>query len=81
MTFSFTIAYVPGKDLNTADTLSRAPFNEGDNSKEALRHEVKAYVSAIVSNLPATEKRLRAIQDEQNRDPECCKLKEYCEKS
>ena len=81
MRFSFTIACVPGKDLNTADTPSRAPVSEGEDSREeAFRHEVKAYVNAIVRNLPATDKRLKAIQDEQNKDPVCCKLKEYCEK-
>ena len=81
MRFSFTIVHVPGKELNTADTLSRSPVSEGDDSREeAFRHEVKTYVNSVVKSLPATEERLRFIRDEQGKDPECCKLKEYCEK-
>ena len=56
MRFSFTIVHVPGKELNTADTLSRSPVSEGEDSREeAFRHEVKAYVNSVVKNLPATE--------------------------
>lgn len=81
MRFSFTISHVPGKELHTADTLSRAPVSEGeDGREEAFCHEVKAYVNAIVKNLPATEERLQVIREEQNKDPLCCKLKTYCEK-
>ena len=80
MRFSFTIVHVSGKELNTADTLSRASVSEGDSREEIFRHEVKAYVNAIVRNLPATEERLQLIRDEQNKDPVCRKLREYCEK-
>jgi transposase InsO family protein len=67
--------------LNTADTLSRAPVSEGhDSREETFRHEVKAYVNAIVRNLPATPERIQRIRDEQTKDPACSKLREYCEK-
>ena len=81
MRFSFTIVHVPGKELHTAETLSRAPVSEGEDSREeAFHHEVKAYVNTVVDNLPATKERLQLIRDEQNKEPVCCQLKEYCEK-
>ena len=81
MRFSFTIVHVPGKELNTADTLSRSPVSEGEDSREeAFRHEVKAYVNSVVKSLPATEERFQLIQDKQGKDPECHRLKEYREK-
>ena len=62
MRFSFTIAHVPGKELNTADTLSRAPVAELDESN--LSSETKEYVHAIVNNLPASEEHLRVIREQ-----------------
>jgi len=58
MRFSFTISHVPGKDLNTADTLSRAPVSEVDGREEVFQHKVNQYVNVTVRNLPATEERL-----------------------
>jgi len=78
MRFSFTISHVPGRDLNTADTLSRAPVSEMDEREEVFRHEVN-YVNAIVANLPATEEQLQVIREQQDKDPVCCKLKTYCQ--
>jgi hypothetical protein len=81
MGFSFTTVHVPGKELDTADTLSRAPVSEGhDSREETFRHEVKAYVNAKVRNMPATPERLQRIRDEQTKYPACSKLREYCEK-
>ena len=76
MRFSFTIAHVPGKELNTADTLSRAPVTEQDESN--LSNETKEYVHAIVNNLPASEERLKAIREQQDQDQVCKQLKSYC---
>ena len=76
MRFSFTIAHVPGKELNTADTLSRAPVTEQDESN--LSNETKEYVHAIINNLPASEERLKAIREQQDQDQVCKQLKSYC---
>ena len=84
MRFFFTIVHVPGKELQTDDTLSIASVSEGDDSREeAFCHKVKAYVKAVMRNLPYTdsEERLRLIRDEQIKDLVCRKLKECCEKS
>ena len=77
MRFDFTINHVPGKELHTADTLSRAPLTEMD---DPLRKEVNAYVEMVVTGLPASEQRLENIREQQDKDPECSKLKELCEK-
>ena len=49
------ISHVPGKDITTADVLSRAPITAEGLQKE----EVSLYVDMIMANLPATDKRLR----------------------
>ena len=78
MRFSFAITHVPGKELHTADTLSRAPVHDVDASSEALRQEVNVFVNAAVTSLPATPERLQMIRDEQKNDPICQQLRKYC---
>ena len=56
MCFLYTISYVPGKPLITADALSRAPITSFPESEEELHKSVDMYVIAIVSTLPATDK-------------------------
>lgn len=77
--FRFDVVHVPGKNLITADTLSRAPvkhnFTQEEKEKES---EVKVFVDAVVHSLPATETRLTAIQQKQKADPICAKLISYC---
>ena len=77
MRFDFTITHVPGKELHTADTLSRAPLSRVD---DPLRKEVHAYVQMIVTGLPASEERLENIREQQENDSECSQLKELCER-
>ena len=79
MRFSFTTTHVPGKELNTADTLSRAPLTDEEANSEALRREVNAYVNAATRNLPATAERLQGIRDEQKSDPIRQQLRKFCE--
>ena len=56
MRFFLTIAHVSGKELQTDDTISRAPVSEGDNSREeAFHHKVKAFVKAVVRISPSTD--------------------------
>ena len=79
MRFSFSISHVPGEALNTADTLSRAPVTEADQGDKALNQDVEAYVNLVVKNLPATNERLRVIQEQQDEDLVCSELKRYCQ--
>lgn len=77
--FSFDIVHVPGKQLITADTLSRAPVKqEGtleDKDKEA---EVAVFIDMLRNSLPATETRLKKTEEKQKADSVCAKLIEYC---
>ena len=75
MRYQFSINHVPGKDLNTADFLSRSPLKETEDN---LGKEVKAYVDMIVNYFPATDKRITQIQAHQDRDPVLQKLKRQC---
>ena len=77
MRFHFTMSHLPGKELHTADTLSRAPLKE---VRDPLRNEVDVYIKMIVTSLPASEEQLKCIREHQNCDPECSQLKELCEK-
>ena len=58
--FDYTIHHVPGKELYTADALSRAPTAESDEDKFELQAEVEAFAESLVKTLPATEKHLAA---------------------
>lgn len=78
MRFDYSISHVPGKYLYTADTLSRAPVSTANNADNSFRKEVDSYVSLVFDNLPATDARLKQIQSQQEEDPICIQLKNYC---
>ena len=59
MRFLFIISNVPGKHLITTDALSRAPITSFPESEEELLKSVDMYVCAILSTLPATDKRIK----------------------
>ena len=59
--FDFNIAYVPGKKLVIADTLSEAPLMAPDQHNKHLKEVVKAYVYVIFQDLPISERRLEEI--------------------
>ena len=80
MRFSYTISYVPGKQLVVADALSRAPSSSSTPSDDKFQAEVEMFVNAVIQNVPATEKRLKEIQKAQEADEICQKLYQYCKK-
>ncbi len=63
MLFSYTIAYVPGKLLCTADALSRAPLSLSstiiDSNLDSV--EVERFAHSVLQGVPATPKRLEEI--------------------
>ena len=79
MRFSYTIVHVPGKSLCTADALSRSPLSTTCSGDSKFQQEVDAYVNLLINTLPATEGRLIEIQSQQDEDPVCQKLKQYCQ--
>ena len=78
MRFSFSVQHVPGKQLSTADTLSRAPVSVTCSADEDFAGEVDAYVQTTVSSLQATEKRLEEVRVHQQEDPVCRQVTTYC---
>ena len=74
MRYQYTISHVAGKDLCTADTLSRA-----SSIVNQLQQEVSAYVDLIIDHLPATQTKLEEIRREQEQDPVCQQIKSYCQ--
>ncbi|CAC5392949.1 unnamed protein product [Mytilus coruscus] len=74
--FDFTIEHVPGKELNIADALSRAPVDLSESNE--FETETKAYVDSIVNNFPASDMRLQNIRDECVKDEICKTLMFYC---
>ena len=58
--YNYSICHVPGKNLSTADTLSRAPAP--GEVEQNLQEEIEAYVDAIYKSIPATERRLEEIR-------------------
>ena len=79
MRFRYSISHVPGKDLITADTLSRAPVVESQEPHDkSFQDECQAYVNAVMSALPITDKRLLEIKQAQSDDATCQNIQEYC---
>ena len=78
MRFSYTISHVPGKSLTITDTLSRAPINSLTEEDEILFRDADLYVNMVVSNIPATDKRLIEIKEAQEKDEICKMAKQHC---
>jgi len=68
MRFHFTISHVPGKDLSTADTLSRSPVKGLSFTDEQFNQEVAAYMNMICENLPASDQCISQIKQFQLND-------------
>ena len=79
MRYQYTISHVAGKDLCTADTLSRAPSTEVGKHSYQLQQEIASYVNLIIDYLPATETIMQEIKEKQKEDPVCQKLIAYCQ--
>ncbi|CAL8069840.1 unnamed protein product [Orchesella dallaii] len=67
MRYSYDIKYTPGKELVTADALSRQPLSQTGDKE--FQDEVAAYVCHVVSSLPASDEKLSEIWTAQQKDP------------
>ena len=72
--FQYTIQYVPGKSLYTADTFSRAPLKESSDIAAASSTETEQFVQAIRAVLPASANCLETYAAKQANDRICSKL-------
>ena len=80
MRFNYSIAHVAGKDLITADTLSRAPIVEHRQPQDvSFEQDCQAYVNAVLKTLPITEKRLLELKQAQVDDATCQRIQTYCQ--
>ena len=74
--FSYSIEHVPGKDLATADTLSRAPLAFKEN--DYLSEEADMFINSAIRYLPVTDERLERLKEEITKDEDCSLLLSYC---
>ncbi|KAL2096766.1 hypothetical protein ACEWY4_005973 [Coilia grayii] len=76
--FNFNIIHVPGKNLITADTLSRTPLPAtGTEVEHNLEKECQAYLDSVVDSLPATPTKLDQIKSALHSDDACKRLSRY----
>lgn len=67
MKFSYTTSHVAGREIATADVLSRAPVHSTAEGLHA--EEINLYADSVLSGLPASEKTsLREIQTHRGND-------------
>ena len=75
MRYRYEIIHTAGKNLITADALSRSPLKGTEDGE--IQEEVSAYVSLVISSLPATDDKLQQIWTAQQEDGLLQKLAEY----
>ena len=75
MRYHFEIKHVPGKENQIADCLSRASV--ADAQPSVIESEAEECISAILGNMPATDRKLELIKEMQQEDEICLKLAEY----
>ena len=61
MRFSYDIVYTAGKNLMTADTLSRAPGSAPADQEHSMEDKTNAFVCAVIASIPASDARLEEI--------------------
>lgn len=76
MRYTYTISYVPGKDLTAADALSRSPVQRPGTTE--LAKEIRGFVDHVTSSLPVTPPSLKQISAEQKVDKECQRISKFC---
>jgi len=76
--YRYQVVHIPGKEMYTADALSRAPITgPQEQDAQVLQQETEALVNGLLSNLPATNSRLEQIREAQFSDPVCQQIREY----
>ena len=76
--FNYEIKHVPGKEMYTADTLSRAPLPDTSSNIRDNLELTELAMTAAVSHLPASNRRLQEYKKAQQEDPQCHRVLQYC---
>ena len=79
MRYEYKIVHVPGKELYTADALSRAPLTSMTADDTYFQQEVKIYANFVMTSLPASDQKLDFIRRHQEEDEVCRQLRTYVE--
>ena len=77
--FNYSINHIPGKQLYTADTLSRAPSSSTENDPN-LEELAELLMETHISLPPANKDGLETYCSAQNAESTCSLLKRYCRK-
>ncbi len=74
--YDLDVSYVPGKQLITADTLSRATEKgTPEEEMEILSLEVEFHVYTVLNTMPIADYRVEEVKEETAKDEEMIKLK------
>ena len=80
MRFSYHVVFTAGKNLATADALSRIPTLLPGKEEEKKEQETRAYVRSVMECFPATDKRLEEVRREQESDETCRSIKIFVQR-
>ena len=78
MHYKYDVKFTAGKDLATADSLSRAPAGQPQEKDIDFETDVASFVDSIIEGLPASKDRLDEIRAKQRADEICRKVASYC---
>ena len=78
MQFSYDIVYTAGKNLMTADTLSRDPGSVPADQEHLMEDETNAFVCAVTDSIPASDARLEEIRQKQCSDKIYSQVMNFC---
>ena len=79
MRFQYSIYHVPGKEMYTPDTLSRAPLpTQLDTLECEALEETEKFVQTLIESLPAHKDRLNEYRQNQTTDEICAQLNTFC---
>ena len=74
--YNYNVQFLPGKEIYTADALSRAPVSEDSQQDESIQ-ETAVFVEQVISHLPATDMRLEQVRCQQQDDEICRQIRQY----
>ena len=78
MRFSYDVQHVAGKDLHTADTLSRAPLSTPSTYDDLeLEKDVSCFIGEVLQALPISDTRLEEVRQHQAEDHTCRLITSY----
>ncbi len=72
--YDFNLTYTPGREMYTADALSRN-FPKEEPVTSTMEEDMEVFVDAITANLPMSDDRFKEIREETDSDPVMFRLK------